>query len=163
MNGTKIALWLWLQTDTHTSVISDGLYEVKVGNYRQIIGTNLHNKAANSEYQTRLIFRNYIMQLAEAGCNLAKNCMRTWLFIQNVDVNYQGVVKARKEVYATQNLTEDTHFIASTAIQGRYVEPMVVVTMESYAVNGITPEQNQYLHAPDYLNCSYEYCVTFER
>ena len=67
----------------------------------------------------RLIFRDYILQLTEANCTLAANCLRTWIFVQNVDVNYPGVVKARKEVFATQNLTEETHFIASTGIEGR--------------------------------------------
>lgn len=42
----------------------------------------------------------------EQGCKLADNCIRTWFFVQNVDVNYAGVVKARNEVFVTQNLTE---------------------------------------------------------
>ena len=55
----------------------------------------------------------------EQGCKLADNCIRTWFFVQNVDVNYAGVVKARNEVFVTQNLTEKTHYIASTGIGGR--------------------------------------------
>ena len=163
MNGTKIALWAWLQTGIQTRVLSSGLFEAGHGNYRQIIGANLCNKAANSEYQTRLIFRDYIMQLMSAGCTLAANCLRTWIFVQNVDVNYPGVVKARKEVFATQNLKEDTHYIASTGIEGRHVDPMVFVTMDTYAVSGIVPEQVCYLYAPTHLNKTYEYGVTFER
>ena len=85
------------------------------------------------------------------------------IFVQNVDVNYPGVVKARKEVFATQNLTEETHFIASTGIEGRYFDPMVFVTMDTYAVSGIRPEQIRYLYAPEHLNRTYEYGVTFER
>ena len=81
-------------------------------------------------YQTRLIFRDYIMQLTAANCTLANNCIRTWIFVQNVDVNYPGVVKARKDVFATQNLTENTHFIASTGIEGRYQDTNVFVTMD---------------------------------
>lgn len=163
MNGTKIALWAWLQTGIQTQVRSKGLFEANHNNYRQLLGANICNRAANSEYQTRLIFRDYIMQLTEAGCTLAANCLRTWIFVQNVDVNYPGVVKARKEVFATQNLTEKTHFIASTGIEGRYVDPMVFVTMDTYAVAGIVPEQIQYLYAPSHLNRTYEYGVTFER
>ena len=75
----------------------------------------------------------------------------------------RGVVKARKEVFATQNLTEETHFIASTGIEGRYFDPMVFVTMDTYAVSGICPGQIRYLYAPEHLNRTYEYGVTFER
>ena len=163
MNGTKIALWAWLQTGVQTQVFGEGLFEAQHNGYRQLLGANLCNRAANSEYQTRLIFRDYIMQLTEVGGTLATNCLRTWIFVQNVDVNYPGVVKARKEVFATQGLTEKTHFIASTAIEGRYVDPMVFVTMDTYAVVGIAPEQIQYLYASSHLNRTYEYGVTFER
>lgn len=163
MNGTKIALWAWLQTGVQTQVLSNGLFEARHGAYGQLLGANQCNRAANSEYQTRLIFRDYILQLTEANCTLAANCLRTWIFVQNVDVNYPGVVKARKEVFATQNLTEETHFIASTGIEGRYFDPMVFVTMDTYAVSGICPGQIRYLYAPEHLNRTYEYGVTFER
>lgn len=163
MNGTKIALWAWLQTGVQTQVLPTNLFEVRHGSYRQLFGANLCNRAANSEYQTRLILRDYIMQLTYADCKLAENCIRTWIFVQNVDVNYPGVVKARKEVFATQNLTDKTHFIASTAIEGRYQDTNVYVTMDTYAVSGIDPKQVHYLYAPTHLNHTYEYGVTFER
>lgn len=35
--------------------------------------------------------------------------------------------------------------------------------MDSYAVKGISSEQIQYLYAPDHLNPTYEYGVSFER
>ena len=93
MNGTKIALWAWLQTGVQTQVLPNGLFEARHGAYGQLLGANQCNRAANSEYQTRLIFRDYILQLTEANCTLAANCLRTWIFVQNVDVNYPGVVK----------------------------------------------------------------------
>lgn len=163
MNGTKIALWAWLQTGVQTEVMQGGVFEARHGGYRQLFSAGLCNRAASSEYQTRLIFRDYIMQLTTAGYSLAENCIRTWLFVQNVDVNYRGVVKARKEVFATQGLTEDTHYIASTGIEGRYQDANVYVTMDAYAVKGIDPRQIRYLYAPEHLNRTFEYGVTFER
>lgn len=71
MNGTKIALWAWLQTGVQTQVLSNGLFEARHGAYGQLLGANQCNRAANSEYQTRLIFRDYILQLTEANCTLA--------------------------------------------------------------------------------------------
>ena len=118
---------------------------------------------ANSEYQTRLLLNDYAMQLMEQGCKLADNCIRTWFFVQNVDVNYAGVVKARNEVFVTQNLTEKTHYIASTGIGGRHADPKVLVQMDTYAVAGLKPEQIHFLYAPTHLNPTYEYGVSFER
>ena len=59
MNGTKIALWAWLQTGVQTQVLPSNLFEARHGNYRQLFGANLCNRAANSEYQTRLISVSY--------------------------------------------------------------------------------------------------------
>lgn len=163
LDGTKIALWAYLQTDVQTRVLPNGLYEVKHGAYRQIWMGGSFNRAANSEYQTRLLLNDYVMQLMEQGCKLADNCIRTWFFVQNVDVNYTGVVKARNEVFVTQDLTEKTHYISSTGIGGRHADPKVTVQMDTYAVDGLKSEQIHYLYAPTHLNPTYEYGVSFER
>lgn len=102
-------------------------------------------------------------QLTEQGCNLADNCIRTWFFVQNVDVNYAGVVKARNEVFDVQNLTPQTHFISSTGINGRHADYHVSVLMDTYGVKGLKQEQIQFLYAKTHLNPTYEYGVSFER
>lgn len=163
LNGTKIALWVYLQSGVQTRVLHNGLFEVRHGAYRHLWSGNAFNRAANSEYQTRLLLNDYVMQLMEQGCKLADNCIRTWFFVQNVDVNYAGVVKARNEVFITQNLTEKTHYISSTGIGGRHADPKVSVLMDTYAVDGIQSGQVHFLYAPAYLNPTYEYGVSFER
>ena len=35
--------------------------------------------------------------------------------------------------------------------------------LDAYAVDGLQAEQIRFLHAPEYLNPTYEYGVTFER
>lgn len=163
LNGTKIALWAYFMSEGTVCSHSTSLHEVAHNGYRHLWSGGLANKAANSEYQTRILLNDYIMQLTEQQCTLAANCLRTWFFVQNVDINYAGVVKARREVFLTQNLTESTHYIASTGIEGRHADPAVHVQMDAYAVNGLSPEQIQYLYAPTHLNPTYEYGVTFER
>lgn len=163
LDGTKIALWVYLQRGVQTRVLPHGDYEVSHSAYRHLWSASNWNKAAKSEYQMRLLFNDYIMRLTEQECRLADNCIRTWIFVQNVDVNYAGVVKARNEVFHTQNLTENTHFIASTGIAGRHADPEVLVQFDAYAINGIQPEQVHYLYAPTHLNPTYEYGVSFER
>lgn len=163
LDGTKVAMWIYLQKGVQSKALPHGIYEVKHGAYRHLWMAGACNQATNSEYQMRLIFNDYVMHLLENGCTLADHCMRTWLFVQNVDVNYAGVVKARNEVFATQNLTDKTHFIASTGIAGRNPNPKVFVQMDAYAVDGLKPEQIHYLYAPTHLNPTYEYGVSFER
>ena len=163
LNGTKIAIWTWFQTGVSVETGENGMLKATHNGYTQYWTGGAFNRASNSEYQTRLLLNDYVMQLTEEGCRLATDCIRTWFFVQNVDVNYSGVVKARKEVFVTQNLTEKTHYIASTGIGGRNADPAVLVTMDTYAVKGLKPEQIQFLYAPTHLNPTYEYGVTFER
>lgn len=163
LDGTKIAMWVYLQKGVQSKALPHGLFEVKHGAYRHLWLAGACNRASTSEYQTRLLLNDYVMQLLEQGCRLADHCIRTWFFVQNVDVNYAGVVKARNEVFVTQNLTDKTHFIASTGIAGRHAHPEVLVQMDAYAVDGIRKEQVHYLYASTHLNPTYEYGVSFER
>ncbi len=163
LNGSKIALWVYLMSSVETTKTNSGLYSAKHGSYEHLWLANAHNKASNSEYQTRLIFNEYIMQLLQEECSLANNCVRTWLFVQDVDNNYAGVVKARNEVFFTQNLTPETHFIASTGIAGRSSKREIKVNFDAYAVKGIGSEQIKHLYAKTHLNPTYEYGVSFER
>ena len=163
LDGTKIGLWVYLLTNVNSRQLESGLYEVNHGAYRHLWNASAHNTAQNSEYQTRLLFNEYVMQLAQEGCTLADNCIRTWLFVNDVDVNYAGVVTARNKVFFTQGLTEDTHYIASTGIGGRACDPQVMTQMDNYAIAGIKKEQVHYLYAPTHLNRTSDYGVSFER
>ncbi len=163
LNGTKIALWAYLQTEIGSGTFANGLYKVEHGAYTHLWGGTSISHAPNSEEQTSLLLKEYTMQLLSNGGHLAKNCVRTWFFVQNVDVNYAGVVKARNEEFYTQNLTSKTHFISSTGINGRHADPSILVQLDTYAVLGIKPEQMNFLYAPTHLNPTYEYGVSFER
>lgn len=163
LNGTKVALWAYLQTEIGAGVFSHGLYKVTHGAYTHLWGGAAVSHAPTSAEQTSLLLKDYVMQLMANDAKLADNCVRTWVFVQNVDVNYAGVVKARNEEFFTQNLTSKTHFISSTGINGRNADPSVLVQLDTYAVTGIRAEQMQYLYAPTHLNPTYEYGVSFER
>ena len=163
LDGTKVALWVWLMTGVQTRLTKSGLYEAAHGQFRHLWNASAHNLAANSEYQMRLLFNEYVMQLAEEGCKLADNCVRTWLFVNDIDLNYGGVVRARNQVFFTQGLTVHTHFIASTGIGGRQQDPNVLSQMDNYAIASLQPEQVSYLYAPTHLNRTSDYGVSFER
>ena len=163
LDGTKIGMWCYLMTNVNTRLLPSELYEAAHGHYRHLWNGSAHNMAANSEYQTRLLFNEYIMQLAQEGCTLADNCIRTWLFVNDIDLNYGGVVRARNQVFFTQGLTQQTHFIASTGIAGRAQDPNVLTQMDNYAIAGIDASQVHYLYAPTHLNRTSDYGVSFER
>jgi len=163
LDGTKIALWCYLMTGVQTGIGKSGLYEVRHGGFRHLWNASAHNMATNSEYQTRLLFNEYNMQLLEEGCTLEANCIRTWFFVNDIDLNYGGVVRARNQFFFTQGLTQQTHFIASTGIGGRQADPNVLSQMDNYAIAGVKKEQIHYLYAPTHLNRTSDYGVSFER
>ena len=163
LDGTKIALWVYLMTGVHTSLTDSGLYKVSHGQFHHLWNGSAHNMAANSEYQTRLLFNEYNMQLLQEECTLEANCIRTWLFVNDVDLNYGGVVRARNQFFFTQGLTIHTHFIASTGIGGKQQDPNVLTQMDNYAIAGIHKDQIRYLYAPTHLNRTSDYGVSFER
>jgi enamine deaminase RidA (YjgF/YER057c/UK114 family) len=161
LDGSKIALWAYLMSNVTAE--AGELFTVSHNDYHHhwLAGKGVSVK--NSETQTRELLENYETTLANMRCNIADNCIRTWFFVQNVDINYNGVVKARRENFMEQGLTEQTHYIASTGIEGRDASPAILVLMDAYAVEGLTKEQMRYLYALTHLNPTYEYGVTFER
>jgi len=165
LNGTKIAMWVCLQTNINIELLANGLSEVKHNTYSHLWGTAIStdNEIIDPEYQTLSLFKNYINQLSSHQYNLPDNCIRTWLFVDNIDKNYGGVVHARNEIFEKEGLTKDTHFIASTGIYGKKADPTFTVQMDTYAIKGLLPGQVQYLNAPSHMNRTHEYGVSFER
>ena len=158
LNGTKIAAWIYAVAGAE---IRDGL--LVHNGYRHLWTGGMTADNADSEGQTAAIFNAYETLLAAKGMSVAGNCLRTWLFVRDVDTHYGGVVKGRRDHFDGIGLTPDTHFIASTGIAGFSARPEQLVRMDAYAVSGLKEEQIQYLHAYDHLSPTALYGVTFER
>ena len=116
-----------------------------------------------SYMQTVMLFDKYIALLEAEGLNLKDHCIRTWLYVRDIDTNYDGVVKARNDIFRQHGLTVDTHFIASTGIGGRAMGKNVCVAIDFLTARDIRPEDKLYLKALDHLNPTHEYGVAFER
>lgn len=126
--------------------------------------TQLCAPEVESSYdQTAAMFADLGCQLADQGLTLEDDVIRTWIYVQNVDANYLGMVRARREHFTRHGLTADTHYIASTGIEGTYDDPRVKVLMDVYAIGGLQREQIRYIEALTHLNPTHEYGVTFER
>ena len=116
-----------------------------------------------SYVQTIMLFDKYIALLKQQGLNLKDHCVRTWIYVRDIDTNYDGVVKARNDVFRQHGLTADTHFIASTGIGGRSLGKNVCVAIDFLTASNIQPDDKLFLHALDHLNPTHEYGVAFER
>ena len=84
MNGTKIALWTWFYTGMVAETKENGMLVSSHNGYTHLWTGGACNRASNSEYQTRLLLNDYVMQLLEQGAKLAHDCIRTWFFVKNV-------------------------------------------------------------------------------
>ena len=114
----SVALWLVLCEGAQ--VHDQGRETILEGEgFRLIITASLTCPEGTSEQQTRSIFSAYAAGLEGHGLTLEGNCVRTWLFCDDIDHQYAGLVKARREFFAACGLTPQTHFIASTGIAGR--------------------------------------------
>lgn len=162
LDGSKIAVWLYMQS--HTQVANEnGMVVVSHNGYRHLWKMGMHQHKGDSAWQTESVLIEYEETLQNFGATLADNCIRTWFFVRDVDTQYAGMVKARKDNFAEQGLTEKTHYIASTGIGGLPADTRALIQMGTYALTGFQPCQQRYLYAPTHLNPTYEYGVTFER
>jgi len=120
-------------------------------------------RLGNSYLQTMMLFEKYLKGMSERGLDIKTHCVRTWIYVKGIDVNYQGVVKARNDIFRKCGLTIDTHFIASTGIGGASQVREATVAMDFLTYPDIKEEQKKYLQALDHLNPTHEYGVAFER
>ncbi len=163
----KISLWAYHVCDRKgpLSRESDGnSVSIRRGRltHHWIAGVNCPGGESSYE-QTRDILDTYGLYLKEKGMVLAENVVRTWFFVKNIDGNYRGFVNARKEYFAANGLTEKTHYLASTGVEGSHVDTGAKVTLDAYAISGLEPCQVNFLSAPENLSSTYVYGVTFER
>lgn len=131
--------------------------------YRHLWNMGMVSNEGDSATQTMSLLQHYENTLQSFGATLADHCTRTWFFVRDVDTQYAGMVKARKEFFTEKGLTEQTHYISSTGIGGLPADTKALVQLGAYALTGFEPQQQRYLYAPTHLNPTYEYGVTFER
>ena len=163
LDGSKVAVWLYLQKGTEVKPMNNSTI-VRHNGYQHIWTFGLMDSTSATSYmqtwQTLFIYID-ILKLFQA--TLEGNCVRTWFFVRDVDTQYGGLVKSRRECFVEQGLTPETHYIASTGIGGSPYDPKALVQLDSYAMTGFEPQQQRYLYGLSHLNRTIEYGVTFER
>ncbi len=113
--------------------------------------------------QSRLLFDKYLGIIRPLGLELKTHCVRTWIYVRDIDSNYAGLVKARNDVFAEEGLSFDTHYIASTGIGGANECRSAVVAIDFLTQPGIREEDKTYLKALSHLSPTHDYGVAFER
>ena len=162
LDGSKVAVWLYMVSNMQITV-EQGSVVASHNGYRHIWHMGMTSSEGDSARQTETILNDYEQMLRKFGATLADNCIRTWFFVRDVDTQYAGLVRARRENFEREGLTPQTHYIASTGIGGGPAETKALVQMGAYALTGFEPSQQHYLYAKTHLNPTYEYGVTFER
>lgn len=163
LNGSKIALLMYCVSEVKVREGKDFVSFQSADGREHYWWCGPQVAECSSEHQTRMLFELYEEALQRCQMNVRDNCIRTWFYVQNIDVNYAGMSRARNEFFAQHGLTADTHYIASTGIQGRSADYKVTVRLDGYAVKGLDEKNIQYLDARDYLSPTRIYNVTFER
>ena len=118
---------------------------------------------ASPSAQTRAVFGDLIGALASQGGTLRDHCVRTWIYLKDVDVFYEGMVASRGEVFAEHDLTGDSHFVASTGIEGACAHRYDLVAMDAYSSLDLERRQVSYLNDFERLCATKDYKVHFER
>jgi len=113
--------------------------------------------------QTRAVFTRLIDTLSSQGATLRDNGLRTWIYVKDVDVFYQEMVDSRTELFEQHGLTRETHYLASTGIEGTCAHRYDTVLMDAYCNLDLRPGQVSYLNDFDRLCATKDYNVTFER
>ncbi|MBQ5656043.1 MAG: hypothetical protein IIV14_01235 [Bacteroidaceae bacterium] len=162
LDGSKVALWLYLTRGMEV-VQEHGTTVCQSNGYTHLWRMGMQHPEGDSAVQTTALLDGYEESLSQFGANVADNCIRTWFFVRDVDTHYAGLVQARKEWFTRHGLTENTHYIASTGIGGGPADTKALVQLGAYSLQGFESAQVRYLHAPQWLNATHEYGVTFER
>ena len=160
---SKVQAIAMFESDIEISAVDANTIKVSNGSEDCYWTTRLVDPHDDSYKQTHHQLQQYEKFLADNGMNIADNCVRTWFFVRDIDRNYGGVVVGRRENFLLNGLTPDTHYIASTGIEGKHEDHNVLSVLDAYAVKGISPDKMQILYAAENMNKTIEYGVTFER
>lgn len=166
-NGSRVALEAWhiggMLEKRRTTEGGGTVVEVRRPHYRLFLAGGKETSAPDSCGQMREEFRWLDRVAAARGGTVPELVHRTWIYCRDIDNNYRGLVEGRNERFERYGLTPESHYIASTGIEGCTETPGRLLHMDSLGIVGLEPGQVRYMEAPDYLSPTHVYRVAFER
>jgi enamine deaminase RidA (YjgF/YER057c/UK114 family) len=163
LHGAKIAAFVYLRQNVEVERVDNFTVKVAANGFTHFYTANCVFETVETYMETADQLWYLEKMLSEQNLNIADNCVRTWFYVQNIDVNYAAVVRARRDNFNQNGLTVDTHYISSTGICGRHAKKEITCVMDAYCVGGLQSDQMKFLYAADHLNRTSDYGVTFER
>ena len=171
LNGSKVQLLLhavqddnlWREKREENLMIYGTTTSPERYFYHSIRLTAAEAKGKNPYAQTRVAFDMHNEILRGEGLTLKDSCQRTWIYVRDIDNQYMDAVVARNDLFDEEDLTKDTHFIASTGIGGITAVREASVAIDFFSVSSVPASKVYHLQALDYLNPTHEYGVAFER
>ncbi len=120
---------------------------------------------ASSIYdQTYDIFSQMDNNLQQVNQTFAQNALRSWIYINNIDMNYQEMSMARNSFFEKIGLGLNNHFIASTGIEGTPFNQKSSVSVDLLVANDESIINKAiYMEIPDDMPPTHQYQVSFER
>ena len=107
-------------------------------NYDLLFNSGIKSKKNNVYLQTKDIFNQFNKRLKNRKMNFNNNFVRSWIYVADIDENYESMVKARKDFFYKQGLKN--FFPASTGI-GCLSSDNSYVNADFFSVNRIKKEQ----------------------
>ena len=127
-----------------------------IGNYSTI-------SKSSALDQSKEILDTYNSFINNQSLTLLGSAIRTWIYIRDIDNNYQGLVDARSQYFQVQGLTPETRYIASTGIEALFKDTNSLVSLDALNISKLDPQQIIRMEAPDHMCPTHQYGVTFER
>lgn len=163
LDSAYISLQAYAVRGAQKKAAGPGSLEVRHGGYTSLWLLAYPGAPGSAGAQTDGILDSLAARLAGHGMTLAGNVLRTWYYLRDIDNTYAGMIASRVRHYEAAGLTPETHFIASTGIEGRSPDPHALVALQARAVAGLAPGQVRYLRALGHLSPTSLYGVNFER
>lgn len=166
LDGSKINILFWfIKGEKIFKYRLENAFYLHIDKYLHIYHCVRCNSKAyyDLSLQTNQAFMQHKYLLKKYNMSVVDNCIRTWLYIRDIDKNYPYIVQGRNDFLGNNQLNINTHFIASTGIEGNGESKQTTLCIDLYSIKGIKQKQIKYLKALDFLNPTYEYGVSFER
>lgn len=166
VSGSKLALEAY-HIKSRQPVIKtmpdSGVLLAKHGSYSSLWMTSRATSRSSSCKQTSQVFDHLSKRLHDCGASLPDSLQRTWIYVRDIDNNYMDMVDVRRALFRSVGLDKDSHYVASTCIEGAGYDVNDLVTMDSLSVLGLQPGQVRHMSAEAHLCPTHNYGVTFER
>ena len=152
-NGARVALEAWhiggMLGKRRRAEPGGTVVEALRAHYRLFLAGKREFSSPDSCGQMREEFRWLDRIAALQGGAVPDLIHRTWIYCRDIDNNYRGLVEGRNGCFDRYGLTAESHFIASTGIEGCTELPGRLLHMDSLGIAGLEPGQVRYMEAPD--------------